>query len=132
MCEVTRERLMQYFDGELDQGESAQVAVHVAACPRCQGEMKNFQSLDHLIHRFQEEEALSTAEEQAYYPCVCRKLTEGGSWVVIYWVALGVLGVGTLLLFSLPRTPLFLTMGLLALVIAGGIVWLGRYCRCKG
>jgi hypothetical protein len=84
-----------------------------------------------LLEQAQSAEALTPDENQAYYSCVCRKLADRRAWRVVYGLAVFVAIGGSLMLFGMPRTPLYQTMGLLGLVSAGGIVWLGQYCRCR-
>jgi anti-sigma factor RsiW len=122
---------MEYFDGELDSGLRQEVAEHVASCPRCQQELRNLESLGKLLKQAQSVEALTPDESQAYYLCVCRKLAQRRAWPVVYGLAVLAAIAGSLMLFGMPRTPLYQIMGLLGLISAAGIVWLGQYCRSR-
>ncbi|MFO8008409.1 MAG: zf-HC2 domain-containing protein [Candidatus Brocadiia bacterium] len=48
-CEKTTKLLGAYLDGELGEGEAAQVREHLQACPRCAAELEELRRLDRSL-----------------------------------------------------------------------------------
>ncbi len=48
-CKGTRKRLSAYLDGEVSGGEEAGIREHLAACPRCTGELAALRRVDGVL-----------------------------------------------------------------------------------
>lgn len=49
-CELSVDTLIAYADGELDEAWQAEVAGHLATCPRCRQRLAAFAELDRRLH----------------------------------------------------------------------------------
>jgi anti-sigma factor RsiW len=48
-CKRTTDQLSAYLDGQLPDGEKAQVREHLATCPRCAAELESLKRLEGLV-----------------------------------------------------------------------------------
>jgi len=93
-CDWFTERLVDYSDGELTEGEARRVAAHLEACPRCRGELALLaRSLD--IARGVWREAAELVEHGGGLPV--RRSPPVGRWK---WAGVGLAACAAALLAS--------------------------------
>jgi len=122
-CDVIRETLSAYVDGELTQQESQKVAVHLRDCPRCRAVCEDFRNMRGEIKRLEFPQP-SDEEWRAIMGGLAFKTTRGLGWLL--WVGGGVVLVayGMYEFIRDPSVAAIERVGVLALILGTVLLFL--------
>jgi len=122
-CELIRETLSAYLDGELTQQESQKVAVHLRGCPACREIYDDFCKLRAGIREL---DFPSPSDEQwsSVMGNLAFKTTRGVGWLL--WIGGGLILVayGIYELIRDPTIDAVERIGVLALILGAVLVFL--------
>jgi hypothetical protein len=122
-CELIREKLSAYLDGELMQQESQRVTVHLRDCPACRTIYDDFRRMRDDIQRLEFPQP-SAEQWRTVMGGFAFKTTRGAGWLL--WIG----GVVVLLAYGLyefirdPSIHAAERVGVLALILGSVLLFL--------
>jgi anti-sigma factor RsiW len=123
-CQNHKDLMMAYLDNELDEQQKRAFEAHLASCPDCAKDMKEFKKLKQMTDQV----ALVEPEDRVwreYWSGVYNRVERGTGWVLFSLAAIALLLYGGFLLIETiivdPAVGVLLKLGLLAL-LAGLVI----------
>ena len=123
-CGRFRELMMASLDGEICEGDRAELESHLAECADCRREFDEHARLSELVGEIELPEP-SQEDMMKYWPSVYAKIERGAGWGLVILGALIWAAYGIYLFITDPTTG-SLTKFLIALPIAS---WLASMSR---
>jgi len=122
-CELIREKLSAYLDGELTHQESQKVRAHLGDCAQCRAVYEDFARLREQVGRLEfpqppEEEWSRVMANLAF------KTTRGAGWLLWIGGAALLLGYGLYELIRDPTISVIEHVGVLALLSGSAVLFL--------
>ena len=80
-CHDYKDLMMGYLDGELDDEQKRSFEAHLAACPQCESELKEFRKIKQIT----DEVVLAEPEDkvwQQYWGGVYNRIERGVGWIL--------------------------------------------------
>lgn len=125
-CHDYKDLMMGYLDNELNEEQKKQFEEHLAGCPECAGELKEFQKLKAIT----DEVTLVEPEDklwQDYWTGIYNRIERSIGWMIfsVSAILLAIYGGFKLIetIITDATTGLLLKIGLLALIIGLAILF---------
>jgi len=125
-CHDYKDLMMGYLDDELSEEQKKQFEEHLAGCPECAGELKEFQKLKAIT----DEVTLVEPEDklwQDYWTGIYNRIERNIGWIIfsVSAILLAIYGGFKLIetIITDATTGLLLKIGLLALIIGLAILF---------
>ena len=125
-CHDYKDLMMGYLDNELSEEQIKQFEEHLAGCPECAGELKEFQKLKAIT----DEVTLVDPEDriwQDYWSGIYNRIERSIGWVIfsVSAILLAIYGGFKLIetIITDATTGLLLKIGLLALIVGLAILF---------
>jgi predicted anti-sigma-YlaC factor YlaD len=119
-CHDYKDLMMGYLDGELSDEQKRRFEEHLAGCPECAGELKEFKRLKAIT----DEVTLIEPEDRLwrdYWGGIYNRIERGAGWIVFSVAAILLIIYGGFRaieeMIRDPKVELLFKVGLLALIV---------------
>jgi len=126
-CHDYKDLMMGYLDNELSDEQKNRFEEHLAGCPECAGELKEFQKLKAIT----DEVTLVEPEDriwQDYWTGIYNRIERSAGWVIfsVAAILLAIYGGFKLIeeIITDATTGMLLKLGLLALIVGLAILFI--------